>query len=288
MRIETYSINTLQEDVTKDIKGVAAPRLNASVDHAVPCIREAQILFLYRELLTPNSKADNGQLSGSVACREDVALLGGIVFAAWDGLVDSLAGRVVNKAEGGSRIGNGGVAGALNCLASHHCRGGVEHPEALGVIDGSVVGGLAAEGSLINVAEGIERLAFVRIIRVFYATKVGREKLRVLWNITLADHVLDGCLDGSWLDGIDASPSKAKKAVTGILLKLGREGLGQFDSLVLDHDTAKVDRVCTNSARGAGAVTVGDLPGGASHILKGARLGGVENSMAGTTCSCRR
>ena len=104
----------------------------------------------------------------------------------------------------------------------------------------------------------------------------------------MADHVLDGCLDGSWLDGIDASPSKAKKAITGILLKLGREGLGQFDSLVLDHDTAKIDRVCTNSTRGAGAVTVGDLPGGASHVLEGARLGGVENRVACTTCSCRR
>ena len=156
MRIETYSIDTLQEDVTKDVKGVAAPRLNASVDHAVPCIRKAQILFLHGELLTPNSKADNGQLIGSIACREDVALLGGVVFAAWDGLVNSLAGRVIDKAEGGSRIGNGGVAGALNCLASNHCRSGVEHPEALGVIDGSVEGGLAAEGGLINVAEGIE------------------------------------------------------------------------------------------------------------------------------------
>ena len=156
MRVKTYSINALQEDVTKDVKGVAAPGLNASIDHAIPCIREAQILFLYWELLIPNSKTDNRQLIGSVACWEDVALLARVVCAAWDGLVDSLAGRVVDKAEGGSRIGNGGVAGALNCLASDHRRGGVEHPEALGVIDGSVEGGLAAEGSLINVAEGIE------------------------------------------------------------------------------------------------------------------------------------
>ena len=104
----------------------------------------------------------------------------------------------------------------------------------------------------------------------------------------MADHVLDGCLNRRWLDGIDASPSKAKKAVTGILLKLGREGLGQFDSLILNHNTAKVDHVRTNSARGAGAVTVGDLPGGASHILEGARLAGIENRVACTTCSCRR
>ena len=104
----------------------------------------------------------------------------------------------------------------------------------------------------------------------------------------MADHILDGCLDGAWLDGIDASPSKAKKAVTGILLKLGREGLGQFNSLVLDHNTAKVDHICTNSARGAGAVTVGDLPGGASNVLKGARLARIEDRVACTTCSCRR
>ena len=239
----THSVDALQKDIAQDIKGHASARLDTSVGHAVACVGESQVLFLQGELLPTDREAHDGKLLDRGVGGVSVSLLRGIVFTAWDGRVDGFAGGVVDESEGCSSVSDGGVTGTFDRLAGYDCGGAVEHPETLRVVHGRVVGGLAAEGVLIDVAEGVEGLAFVWIICVFDGAEVGSEELGCLWDVVLGDHVLDGSLHWGGGDRIDGCPGKAAESVTGVLLELGREGLGQLDGLVPDDKTTHVDDV---------------------------------------------
>lgn len=239
----THSVDALQKDIAQDIKSHASARLDTSVGHAVTCVCESQVLFLQGELLSADCEAHDGKLCDRGIGGVSVSLLRGIVFTAWDGGVDGFAGGVVDKSEGCSGISDGGVAGTFDLLAGYDCGGTVEHPEALRVVHGRVVGGLAAKGVFIDVAEGVEGFAFVWIICVFDGAEVGGEELGCLWDVVLGDHVLDGSLHWGGSDRIDGSPGKAAESVTAVLLELGREGFGQLDGLVLDDETTYVDDV---------------------------------------------
>ena len=190
----TYGVNALQKHIPQNIKRHVAPGLDAAVRHAVAGVREPQVLLLHGELLPADGEAHDGELVDRGVGREDVSLLGGIVLAARDGGVDGLAGRVVDEGEGGARVGDGLVAGAGDRLAGHDGGGAVEHPEALRVVHGGVVWGLAAEGGLVDVAKGVEGFALVRVILVFNGAELDREELRRLGDVGLRDHVLDGRL----------------------------------------------------------------------------------------------
>ena len=242
----THSVDAFQEDITQDVEGHASARLDASVGHAIACIGESQILFLHGELLSADCEAHDGKLVDGGVGRVDVSLLRGIVFTAWDRIVDSFAGGVVDKSKGCSGISDGGVVGTFDRLAGYDCRGAVEHPEALGIVHGRVVGGLAAKGVLIDVTEGVEGFAFVWILVVFDGAEVGSEELRGLWDVVLGDHVLNRSLHRGGGDRIDGSPGEAEESVTAVLLELGREGLGQLDSLVLDDETTHIDDICAH------------------------------------------
>lgn len=217
----THGVDALQEHITQDIKGHTATGLDASVGHAIAGVGETQILFLQGELLSTDREAHDGKLVDSGVGRVNVSLLRRVVFAAGNGLVDGCAGSVVNKSEGCSGISDGGVARTLDRLAGYDCRGAVEHPEALRVVHRSVVRGLAAQGVLINVAEGVEGFAFVWIIRVFDGAEVGCEELGSLRDVVLGDHVLNGSLHRGGSDSVDGTPGETQKSVTAILLELG-------------------------------------------------------------------
>ena len=255
--------------------------MNAAVGHAVAGVCETQILFLQGELLSTDREAHDGELVDGGVGRVDVSLLRGIVFAAWNGLVDGFAGCVVNESESGSGISNGGVARAFDCLAGYDCRGAVEHPEALGVVNGRVVRGLAAKGVLVNVAKGVEGFAFVWIVGVFDRAKIGGEELGSLGNIVLRYHILNGSLHGVGSDGVDGSPGETEETIATVLLELGRESRGQLDGLILDDETAHINDVRSHCARGRGVVSVGNLPGRTRRILERARLLGIEDGVAG-------
>ena len=231
-------------------------------------------------MLPADGEAHDGELVHGGVGREDVALLRGIVLAAGDGAVDGLAGRVVDEGEGGARVGDGGVAGPGDRLAGHDGRGAVEHPEALRLVHGGVVGGLAAEGFLVDVAKGVEGFALVRVLGVLDGAELDGEELRGLVDVVLQDHVLDGGLHLSGCNGVDVTKGEAEEPVAAVLLELGGEGPGQFDGLVLDDETAHVDDVGAHGARGGGTVPVGNTPGRTAGVFERARLAGVEDGMA--------
>lgn len=277
-----HGVDALEEDVAEDVEGHAAAGLDAAVGHAVARVGEAEVLLLQGELFAADGEADDGELVEGGVGGVDVALLRGVVFAAGDRLVDRLAGLVVDEGEGRSGVGDGGVAGPGDGFAGHDGGGAVEHPEALGVVDGGVVGGLAAQGFLVDVAKGVEAFAFVGIVRVFDGAEVGGEELGGLGDVVLGDHVLDGSLHRGGSDGVDGSPGETEKPVAAVLLELGREALGQLDGLVFDDETAHIHDVRSHCARGGGTIPVGNLPGGTRGVLECAGLGGVEDSMLST------
>ena len=264
----THGVNALEEDVTQNVKGHASARLNASIGHAVARVGETQVLFLHGELLAADGKAHHRKLADVGVGRENVSLLRGVVFAAWDRLVNGCAGGVVDESEGRSGISDGGVAGTIDRLAGDNGRGAVEHPEALGIVHGRVVWGLAAKGSLVDVAKGVEGFAFVWIIRVLDGAKIGGEELRSLWDVLLGDHVLDRSLYRVGSNSIDGTPGETEETIATVLLKLGREGFGQFDGLVFDDETAYIDDVCSHGARGRGVIAVRYLPRRTRRVLE--------------------
>lgn len=216
-------------------------------------------------------------------------MLGVIVLAARDGVVDSLAHVVVDEGEGRARVGDGLVAGAGDRLAGDDGGGAVEHPEPLRLVHGRVVRGLAAQGGLVDVAEGVEGCALVRVVCVLDGAKVGGEELRSLGDVILGDHVLDRGLDAAGGDGVDFAEGEAEEPVARVLLELGGEGFGQLDCLVLDDDAADVDDVCADRAGGGGTVSIGDLPGRARRVFERAGLVGVEDGMFAAFCGgCRQ
>jgi hypothetical protein len=104
---------------------------------------------------------------------------------------------------------------ALNLLAIDMGRGGWDVPEALGVVDGSVVDGLAVSDGSVNEAESVEAL-FTTLFR----RQVGCEQFRILGtgeacqrrnkelemiclHVILGDHVLNRGLDRCRLNGVD-------------------------------------------------------------------------------------
>ena len=198
---------------------------------------------MHRELLSADGEAHDGEFVDGGVGWEEVSLLGRIVFAAWDRIVDGFAGAVVDEGEGRAGVGNGFVAGSLNGLAGDDGRGAVEHPEALRFVDGGVVGRFAAEGLLIDVAEGVEGFAFVWVVDVFDGAEIGGEKFRGLWNIVLGDHVLDRGLDTAGLDGVDGTKGEAKEPIAAVLLELGGKGLGQLDGLVFNNYATDINDV---------------------------------------------
>lgn len=279
--MKTYSVDALQKDIAQDVKRHVPAGLDAAVRHAVARVGEAQVFLLHGELLAADGEAHDGELVDGGVGRVEVALLGVVVLAARDGGVDGLAQVVVDEGEGRAGVGDGLVAGAGDRLAGDGGGGAVEHPEALGAVHGRVVRGLAAQGGLVDVAEGVEGRALVRVVGVLDGAEVGGEELRGLGDVVLGDHVLDRGLDAAGLDGVDGAEGEAEKPVALVLLELGGELFGQLDGLVLDDDAADVDDVCSDGAGGGGTVSVGDLPGRARGVFERAGLFGVEDGMLG-------
>ena len=130
-----------------------------------------------------------------------------VVAGARDGVVDGLASCIVDEGEGGARIRNSRVPAPRDRLAVDASRRAVEHPEALGVVDGSV-GGLSDVGGFenvrVDVAEGVEG-GVVGVVGVAPGAQVRGEELHCLRDVALAYHVFDRGGDGFWGDGVDGS-----------------------------------------------------------------------------------
>ena len=108
-----------------------------------------------------------------------------------------------------------------------------------------------------------------------------RKELRRFRDIVLGDHVLDRGCHRSRGNSVDAPKGEAEEAVTHPLLECRGKLLSELDGLILDHETADVEVIGTNVARGRGAVAVGDLPGGAGGFLERAGLFRIKDCVIG-------
>ena len=207
-------------------------------------------------------------------------MLSGVVFPTWDRIIDLLAGGVIHQSECGPGVSNGSVTRAVDGLTSHYRGGTVEGPKALTIINFGIVGGLATEGGLVDVAKGVEGIGTVSIAGVVDGTEMGSEEFRLFRDVGLRDHVLDGGFYRMGRNGIDAAPCEAEETVADALPELRREGFGELDGLGLNGQAADIDVVGTNGAGGRGPVAIGDLPRGAGRFLESTRLSRVEDGMA--------
>ena len=218
----TYSIDTLQECVTQDIKCHSTSRLYTTIDHTVTSICEAQILLLNSKLVVTHGECDNWKLVRGCGAGKGVTLLRLVVGRAGDGIVDGLAGGIRNQSESRSRVSNSGVTRLIDGFAVDGGGGGVKHPEPLRVVDRCVCDILTGgrHSVLVNVAESVKALPCINIIGIAPAAETHGEELGGLRNVLLGDHILDGCLNWGRGDGIDAAPGKAEESVSSALYEL--------------------------------------------------------------------
>jgi hypothetical protein len=155
-------IHSLEHSITVDIHIHGPPALNTSIHIAITRVRETEILLLECHHCAADGKLDLWQIVRGGGSREDVALVVLVVGGTGDGFVDGFDEGVVDEAESGARVHDGGVTGTGDGLAVDGGRCGLELPETLAVIDFSVVGLASARGLqdvLVDEAEGVEALA---------------------------------------------------------------------------------------------------------------------------------
>ena len=222
--------------------------MNAAIAHPVAGVRKCQIFLFDRELLPSDIERHRRQLIDRRVRGEDVALLGVVVCSAGDGVVNGLARGIIDEREGSPGIRDGGVAGTIDRGAVNGRGSARKHPEALRVVDGGVVRGLAAESLLVDVAKGVERRSLVGVLGVVDRTEVSGEKLLVFGDVLLGDHVFDRGGYGVGGYGVDGAEGEAEETVAGALFELGGQGLGEFDGLGVNCETADSDVVGTDGA----------------------------------------
>lgn len=277
----TYSIDAFEEGVSKDIKGHGTSGLDTTIDVTVTGIGESEVFLLDSKLLSTNGESNDWEFVDSGLGWVDPTLLVAVVLGAWDGSVDGLAGIISDQSKSGSGVSNGSVAALVNGLAVDSCRGGVEHPETLGVVHWGVVDILTRglDSGIVDVTKGVERCSLVWFISVAPAAKICSEEFRGLWNVGLSNHVLNRGLDWLWLNCVDAAPSKTEETITRTLGELCGHLLCKLNRLVLNSEATNSDIVGAYSTTGIGGVTVGDLPGGTGYILEGGGLLWIKNVM---------
>lgn len=274
----TYSVNALQERVTKNVERHHATTLNAPVPVLLVIgDSESQVLLLDHVLGVANSNLDLWDVVRFHTDREDVALVKPVVGRAGDLVVDLLDHLVRHESERGAGISNGSVAAEIDFLAVDRTGLGRERPEPLRVVDLGPVDVLARllDEVLVNEAEGVERLG----ILVTRAVEGRSEELGCFGDVVLLDHVFDrGSLGVSLSrihDRVDLAPSETKEAIAGALGELFGHLAGTLDGLLLDGEAAQGKSVADAFTRCSGAVSVLYLPRLSGQLLERLGLLGV-------------
>ena len=71
----TYSIDALQEGISKNVEVHSTAGLYAAIDHSIARVGKAKILLLNSELFVTDSEGHNWELAHSGVCWEQVTLL---------------------------------------------------------------------------------------------------------------------------------------------------------------------------------------------------------------------
>lgn len=255
----THRVDALQECITQDVKGQVTTGLDTAVNISGLGLRKCQSVLVDGELRVANRKGDRRQLVWACIAREDVALDAAVVRSAGDGAVDGLEGLVVDKSEGGARVGNGRVSRAVDGLPVHGGGGGAELPETLAFINRGVRDLLTCrlDGVLIEIAECVPGL----IVGLFGRSQVDRKELLGLGNLILSDQVLHGGLDRVGLHGVDVAKCQSEQTITWTRDERGRQVLCKLDGLVPDDQAPQVQNIRPHVARRGGTISIGDLPG---------------------------
>ena len=102
-------------------------------------------------------------------------------------------------------------------------------------------------------------VSVITIIGVSRA-QVASEKLLVLGDVGLGDHILNRGGDFVRGNTVDTAKSETKNTVTDTLLELVGDSVGNFDRLLVDIESADNDSVGTDGAGGIRNVAVNDPP----------------------------
>lgn len=96
-----------------------------------------------------------------------------------NGCVDALEHLIINQRQSSTSICDSAASSHLMADAIHIVNRRRELPEPVVVVDRSIIDRTSSrlDDILIDVPKGVERLAFVRIVGIFPATKVASEQL---------------------------------------------------------------------------------------------------------------
>ena len=156
MNALTDNIDTLEEDISEDIKAHVATALDTAEGEAVTSVAKREVVNVQGVQLVTDGERDVGQLGisrvfpttlllivsgalNSICVQEAVISSVASPLSMVQLTVDSLHGAILNEHEGCASIKDSGVSRALMCGAVDGIRRRGHLPETLRVIDGSVL-----------------------------------------------------------------------------------------------------------------------------------------------------
>ena len=246
----------LEEDVPIDGKPNTGIRLDTTEASRSGCVNGSivDVVARHDSLVRSDTESDAGKRG---AASVGVSALGSVERGAFDLGVVSFDDGIGEVEESGSGVGDGVNVGGHKAGIANLVAVSGEFPEAVGGRDGHVGDGTVVLGG-VDFAEAVSSWGAL--------LQVGGEERGGEGALGIGE---EGFLGGG-LDGVDAVKGKAEETVVGdIILELGGDGLGELNSLAADSGLADLDDVGVDIARGGGAVSVSDGPGGASQDFGG-------------------
>src|SRR5436190_625291 len=131
-----------------------------SRDSPLQELTKSEILLIHSKLLVSNSKGDIRELIGGQIIRKYKTLRILVIGCSRDSIVDSLAGRISDQGQSSSGVHDCRISGLVDWRSIHTRRFGLDTPEALTVVYGSI-GNIFARrfnSRLIDVAKRVEAL----------------------------------------------------------------------------------------------------------------------------------
>jgi len=238
----------LEEDITPNGETDAGVRLDTTKAGSPRSVNGSvvDVVTWHDGLVGADAEGDAGE---SGAAGIGVATLSGVERGAWDLGVVGLNNSVGEVEEGGSGVGDGINADALERRVADCVAVACKFPETLARDDGDVGDGAIVFG-VVDFTEAIS--AWLTLLQVRSEERRGESALSI---------GEEGLLRLR-LDGVNTIEGKAEETVVGLVIdELSRNSFGELNSLAADGCLADFDKVRVDVPGGGGAITVRDRPG---------------------------